>query len=180
MSDGGVYRVPVHDNMEYVNYLMSIEDRWPEYTYFREYLEANSKGDLWYQEDGVTGHVQLHDTLSDNSILLPLSFKTDENSDIQEMENIISNPPASLRSRLIIVVGLDHGKIVNQGVLDLLRLSFDIEPAFFWSLLSTRESQVIIPRLRGFLRMDYMTLKILRNCPSASGDVSVGRSPFEN
>jgi len=167
MSDGGVYRVPVHDNMEYVNYLMSIEDRWPEYTYFREYLEANY-------------HVQLHDTLSDNSILLPLSFKTDENSDIQEMENIISNPPASLRSRLIIVVGLDHGKIVNQGVLDLLRLSFDIEPAFFWSLLSTRESQVIIPRLRGFLRMDYMTLKILRNCPSASGDVSVGRSPFEN
>jgi len=179
MSDGGVYRVPVRDNIEYVNYLKSIEDRWPEYTLFREYLEANSKGDLWYREDGVTGHVQFHDTLSDNSILPPLRFKTDENSDIQKMENIISNPPASLRSRLI-VVGLNHRKAVNQGVLDLLRLKFDIEPAFLWSLLSAGKNLVVVPRLRGFLRMDYMTLKILRHCPIASGDVSVGRSPFEN
>ncbi len=177
MSDGGVYRVPFRDNIEYVDYLRSIERRRPEYTLFREYLERNFKGDIWYQEDGETGHVQFHDTLSDNSILPPLSLKADENLDIKEMENIISNPPASLRSRLI-VVGLKHRKIVNQGVLDLLRLKFDIEPAFFWSLLSAEESPVVVPRLRGFLRMDYMTLKILRNFPSASGEVSVGRFSF--
>jgi len=161
--------------MEYVNYLKSIEDRWPEYTEFREYLAINSHYYAFHPEDGVTGHVQFHDTLSDNSILPPLILKADENLDIKEMENIISNPPASLRSRLI-VVGLNHRKTVHQGVLDLLRLSFDIEPAFFWSLLSARESPVTVPRLRGFLRMDSMTLKILRNCPIASGDVSIGRS----
>ncbi len=175
MSDGGVSCVSVRDNMEYVNYLKFIERRRPEYTLFREYLEENSKGDPWYREDGVNGRVQFHDILSDNSILPPLRLKADENLDIQEMENIISNPPASLRSRLI-VVGLNHGKIVNQGVLDLLRLSFDVKPAFFWSLLSAGNSLgVKVPRLRGFLRMNYMTLKIQRNCPIASRDVSVGR-----
>jgi len=179
MSNDGVYRVPRADNMEYVNYLKSIEDQWPEYTLFRVYLEENSKGRQWPREAGVTGHVQFHDILSDNSILPPLSLRANENLDIKEMENIISSPPASLRSRLI-VVGLNHRKIVNQGVLDLLRLSFDIEPAFFWSLLSAEDSEVVVPRLRGFLRIDYMTLKILRNFPSPSGDVSVGRFSFGN
>jgi len=174
MSNDGVYHAPVVENMEYVNYLKSIEDRWPEYKAFREYLEANSNGKTWYQEAGVTGHVQFHDILSDNSILPPISLTADENLDILKMENIISNPPATLRSRLI-VVGLDYRKIMNQGLLDLLRLSFDIEPAFFLSLWSDIITLQPLPRRREFLKMEYMTLKILKKHPSASGDVSVGR-----
>lgn len=164
----------VSDNMEYVSYLMSIEDRWPEYEKFRLYLEYNSKGLLPYQETGTTSRVQIHDILSDNSIVTPLSPKTDEDQDIRKMNDIISNPPPSLRSRLILVC-LNHCRIVNQGVLELLRLKCDIEPAFFWSLLSAKEPFVVVPRLRGFLKMGCMTLKILRNRSSASGDVCIGR-----
>jgi hypothetical protein len=168
MSDDGVYRVPVTDNMDYVNYLKSIEDRWPEYTSFRRFLEANSRGYGYNQKAGVTGHVQFHDILSDKSILPPLRLKADENLDIQDMENIISNPPASLRSRLI-VLGLNHCKTVNQGVLDLLRLKLDIEPAFFRSLLSAGKKLVVVPRLQGFLRMDYMNVEDTEELPNCFG-----------
>lgn len=174
MSDAEVYSLSGTDNMEYVKYLKSIEDRWPEYKDFRWYLENNSKGESWRSSAGVTGHVRFHDILSDNSILPPLSFQTDQNFDNQALKDIVSNPPALLRSRLI-VVGLDYRKTLNQGVLDILSSSFDIEPAFFWSLLRTAESPIPVPRRREFLRMSYMTLKILKNHPSASGDVCVGR-----
>lgn len=172
MSGAQVCSLSVTDNVEYVNSLKSIEDRWPEYKNFRGFLEANSNA--WYRKPRVTGHVLFHDILSDNSILPPIAFQADENFDNQALKHMISNPPASLRSRLI-VVGLDHRETLNQGVLDILSLSFDIEPAFFWSLLSTAKSYIPVPRRRGFLRMSYMTLKILKNHPNASGDVCVGR-----
>lgn len=171
MPDVESYGLQTTNNMEYVDYLRSIEDQRPEYREFRKYLEDNSKN-LWYRPvAGLTGHVYLHDILVDNNFCPQLNFKAGENSDIQSLKNTLSNPPTGIRSRLILV-GLDFEKTIDQRVLNLLRLNFNVEPLFFWSLLSLGRFP---SRHQGLLRMSYMILKVLRSCPTTAGHVSTGK-----
>ena len=159
------------NNKEYIGYLRTIEDRMPEYRKFREYLEENVEVTRNYEK---TGHIQILDTLSDNSILPALSLKDVGYIDTQTLCNVISDTPATLRSRLILL-GLDPRKKIDQRVLNALRSSLDIEPAFFMSCLGVHIPSLRLPRYRECLRMGNMTLKLLRNCPTASGNVSVGK-----
>lgn len=76
----------------------------------------------------------------------------------------------------MIVVGFDDNKVVDQRILNLLRLTFCIEPLFFWSL----RNDFTFLRRRDFLKIGCMSFKILRNYPTTSGDVSVGKNFSKN
>jgi len=82
------------------------------------------------QVPGLTGHVHVHDILSDNSLSSPLMFKADGNSGIQFLKNTLLNYPTGARSR-VILVDLDFYKTIDQQVFNLLRVSFNIEPVMF-------------------------------------------------
>ena len=170
MADGGPRPFSVANHMDYVNYLKLIEDRWPEYNKFRRYLERNANS-YRHKLNGITGHISIHDIRSDNSFLPPLTFKAGESMDVQSLKDALSNLPTRLRARLI-VIDLDSGKAIDQRVLNLLRLSFDIEPLFFWSLLDGSDYDIV--RRPTFLGMGFMTLKAMRDYPAALGDMTVG------
>jgi len=89
MSSARSYRLEVINNSDYVEYLKFIEDRWPEYKELREHLENNTKGQDVDQVPGLTGHVHVHDIISDNSLSSPLTFKAEGNSDIQFLKNTL-------------------------------------------------------------------------------------------
>lgn len=172
MSDVELDQSSPVNNTEYVDYLRTIEDPMPEYRNFRHYLEKNEGGTVSRLD--VTGHIKIHDVLSDNSILPALEVKGYNDIDTQTLCDVFSNTPATLRYR-VILLGLKPYRKIDQRVLNLLRLSLDIEPAFFMSCLGVRIPSLRLPRYRECLRMGDMTLKLLRNCPTASGDVSVGK-----
>ena len=172
MPDVESYRFQAANTWDYIDYLTSIEEEWPEYTDFRAYLEDNFEGHSC-RKSSLTGHVHFHNVLPDNSFCTPFSFKAQQNSDIEGLKNALSNPTPGSRTRLVLV-GLDNQKTIDQRVLNLLRLSFNIDPLFFWSLLGTDK---FVSRQQESLSMSYMAIKILRNCPTISGHVSVGRLP---
>ena len=163
------------DNLEYVDYLKSIEDQWPEYTLFREFLEANSKGALSYQRPGFTGDVLLCDVFSDNSRQSSAIFRAGEIANIHNLEYALSNPPEGLRSRIIILGLSSSGETIDQRVLNLFRLKFNIEPLFYVTL--SENFWFSSHRLKSFLYMSYMNFKELRNCAGVFDTGSVGRIP---
>lgn len=164
------HRLAATDNVDYVKYLRSIEDRWPEYKGFRAFLEDNSRSKSCF---GFSGDVHVHDILSDNRYRPPLTFQAGNNSDIGSLWNTLVTFQTGFRAR-IILVDLDDKKTVDQRVLEMLRLSFNVEPLFFWSSL---KSAPFPRRRREFLRMGRMTLKMLKQFATASGDISVGKYP---
>ena len=151
----------------YIDYLKSIEDRWPEYGQFRSYLERHR--DPWR---GLTGDVHIHDILSDGSRCSSVTIPSKEdNSSIRLLSKALQKYPIGLRSR-IVLVELKSYERVDQRVLNILRLTFNIEPLVFWSLIDWQNA---LPPPHGTLKMGYMILKLIRQFRTASGDISVGK-----
>lgn len=150
----------------YIDYLKSIEDRWPEYEEFRRNLEEEP------QDYGFTSDVYIHDILSDSSRCPPVTISINGDvASIRLLSKALQSYPTGLRSR-IVLLELNTWSSIDQRVLNILRLTFNIEPLVFWSLLCRKTS---LPRPHGTLNMDYMTLKLIRHFPIASGDIFVGK-----
>ena len=174
MSETDPQHLQPADNLEYVNYLKSIEDKWPEYTRFRKFLEDNSKGILPYQRPGFTGSVILCDVLSDSSRQSSIIFEAGKIASIHSLEHFLSNPPKGLRSRIIILDLKNTGKTIDQRVLNLLRLKFNVEPLFYGVLF--RFCELSRPRLSDVLNMGYINFKEFQNSTSASYTDFIGKA----
>ncbi|KAL8690856.1 MAG: hypothetical protein Q9218_003787 [Villophora microphyllina] len=168
MSRENSYPLRNVKNDEYVKYLKSIEDQRPEYTRFRKWLENNKA--FRY----ATGDVLIHDSLSDNTHLPPISVRAGVGSDVQLLKYTLSTQPAGLRSR-VVLVDLDNRQAIDQRILDVLRLSLGIRPLYFWSLLDDRMIH-LASRQQDMLKMSYMALGQPKKHPTAVDDVSVGKS----
>ena len=149
----------------YVDFLKSIEDRWPEYRPFRMYLEARFEPPYW----PLSGDIQVCDTLSDNRKCSSPLIRAREDGSTARLLDTLQNYPTELRSR-VVLFGIDQSLRLDQRVFNILRLTFNIEPLFFWSLLETR---IPLPRRYSILRMGDMVSKLMKNFPTPSGDISV-------
>ncbi|KAL8827156.1 MAG: hypothetical protein Q9191_003357 [Dirinaria sp. TL-2023a] len=97
MGDVELGNVQDTDTSVYVDYLKSIEDRWPEYADFRNYPENNDSE----SHRSLTGLVQIHDILSDSSICSSERISLNEDtSSAHLLSDTLRKYPAGLRSRI--------------------------------------------------------------------------------
>ena len=148
----------------YVDFLKSIEGRWPEYAPFRRSLENH-----FALDEILSGDVQVYDTLSDNSKRSSPIIRAKEDGSTTRLKDTLQNYPTGLRSR-VVLFGIDESQILDQRVLNILRSTFNIEPLFFWSIL---QKAVPLPRRYNILRMGYIALKLIKTFPTPSGDIPI-------
>ena len=128
------------------------------------------------QRPEFTANVVLHDVFWDNSPYSPLTFKAGEHAGTRKLEHHLSDHPEGLRSR-IVLLDLDYSRHVDQRVLNLLRLTLDVESLCYWSILSARGGW--IPRRQDCLNLSYAASRVLKKGSSPSGDYSVSKSCWE-
>ena len=173
MSDTESRYISTAENMDYVNYLRSIEDQWPEYTEFRGYLKRNSKRLLRDKRPGFTCSVYMQNVFSDGSRPPPVLLNAGEMGSIHLLDDSLSNAPDGLRSRIILIDLEISKKIVDQRVLDLLRLKFSVDPLFYREFLGS--CKISRSRQSEVLYTQYMALKEVQHNSSAFDTISIGK-----
>ena len=130
----------------YVDYLNAIEDRWPEYVPLRQYLELGEFSTRKLPHSNTSqGHgakVFMVDILQDGAVLIPSNgtLKYDQSDHekarkqkLEDFKAALLTGNSNLVSRILLMDGANRP--VDPLLVDLLGLTFDIEPEFFLALL---------------------------------------------
>ena len=130
----------------YVDYLNAIEDRWPEYVPLRQYLELGEFSTRKLPHSNTSqGHgakVFMVDIFQDGTVSSPsnrtLKYDQSDHENVRkqklgDFKAALLTGNSNLVSRILLIDGANRP--VDPPLVNLLGLTFDIEPEFFLALL---------------------------------------------
>ncbi|KIW14502.1 hypothetical protein PV08_07286 [Exophiala spinifera] len=114
----------------YLEYVSSIEARWPEYRPFREFLQKQ-------KDEGVVLQTQFVEVI-DVSSAGKLSHKRygedfDYLPELERLSETLNEAPEDMKTRIIVVDNNFYS--MPKAFMDVIGLAFDIEPLMFWTAI---------------------------------------------
>lgn len=151
----------------YLDYLMSIKDKWPEYQELHDWFEKGA-GPI----PAIFGwqvFIHISDVLLNGSFAHPHNFECNPYGMPDDIKQALLERSTNVRTRIVLYYSR-AGPV--HTLLNLIGLAFDIEPSFFWSLINPTSP---VPRQADFLTMGSMSIKILTNVSKTSVPLSFGK-----
>ena len=176
----------------YVDYLNAIEDKWPEYVPLRQYLELGEFSTRKLPHSNTSqGHgakVFIVDILQDGTVPPPsnrmLKYDQSDHEEVRkqklrDFKAALLTGNSNLVSRILLIDGADRP--VDPPLVDLLGLTFDIEPEFFLALLESypwwNEHEDVPSRYYNpgrFLLLRKFVFKSIKSVDIGSTQISLG------
>ena len=163
----------------YLDYIKAIHGSWPEYSELRSGLE--------HGKSSQPGRIQVQDIRLDGSYCDTAIFTHNEVAVVSRLKEKLADCSADIRTRIILIEYAPNQKYdpnygshkdipLTEGLWAVVGLALDIEPLFFES--SWNEGRILrlrkFPHRPEFLRMPYMTIKLLSNQSTATLRIPTG------
>ena len=159
---------------ELTRYLRSVSNDWPEYRSLYHGLEDVLLLKSKRLRGSYESYIFFHDVLVDNNVGPPINinYRTNANLDVNFLEQTLRRPPTDTRTRLIFL-DFSSNHVVDQRVLNSVRLILDIDPYFFGLALNL--FQVASSARLDTLQLGFATLKITTQL-NPWGETQIGAS----
>lgn len=174
---------------------MSIDANNPAFESYLDYLKALSchfpqyrelKSGLEHSEGTQQGRIQVQDVRRDGSYCDTMNFTYNETNAAQRLRDTLANCPTKVRTRIILIeyrssqkfdpfYGAEEAIPLANGLWTEVGLKLDIEPLFFeasWNKGRILRQRQYPHKPKDFLRMIYMTLKLIRHPDVSCGELT--------